>query len=530
MPFIKSLVSLEIDLHFHTQEGRSLLRFYNPSVYGEDLTQYREDVVYVMTHKKPVFGFSTGKMLSGFRHTFPLLDEKGNYLGSVDFIISLKHFERLVYQLKPGTCFRLIFKKKETVDKLEEPYKSQFSHSFFGEDLVEYQGSFRNDSLCGSTLHGLQQNLKFKKAISSDKPHIVELKQQGKVYEVVTLPIKDFKEKTVGYLLIIQRAEEVEELYKEFYRNVYIYTLLLLLILFISFYTNRKARESFLERKKFNTVIQFMESAVYTVKELKINFVNPKLLKLLGYSEEDLIGKKDHEVFVDLADDRCAICEAISKGEEFTGDMVLKKKDGSYLIANVKVSHVRDELGKVVETVVCFWDITLRKRLEEALYWNSITDPLTRLFNRRFIATVLENLKEKASETKQTFSVIIIDIDNFKRINDLYGHDVGDEVLKVLAETFRGQLREQDIVGRWGGEEFIVVLPETDLKNAVLVAEKLRKAVEDLEIGIHRLKITISLGVSEYKLEEEISNLIKRADSALYLAKRSGKNCVKFET
>jgi PAS domain-containing protein len=88
-------------------------------------------------------------------------------------------------------------------------------------------------------------------------------------------------------LLIIQRAEEVEELYKEFYRNVYIYTLLLLLILFISFYTNRKAKESFLERKKFNTVIQFMESAVYTVKEFKINFVNPKLLKLLGYSEED---------------------------------------------------------------------------------------------------------------------------------------------------------------------------------------------------------------------------------------------------
>lgn len=530
LPFIKSLVSLEIDLHFHTQEGRSLLRFYNPSVYGEDLTQYREDVVYVMTHKKPVFGFSTGKMLSGFRHTFPLLDERGDYLGGVDFIISLKHFEKLVYQLNPGACFRLIFNKKETVDKLEEPYKSQFSHSFFGEDLVEYQGSFRNDSLCGSTLHGLQQDLKFKKAISSDKPHIVELKQQGKVYEVVTLPIKDFKEKTVGYLLIIQRAEAVEGLYKEFYRNVYIYTLLLLLILFISFYTNRKARESFLERKKFNTVIQFMESAVYTVKELKINFVNPKLLKLLGYSEEDLIGKRDHEVFVEPVDDRCEICEAISKGEEFTGDMVLKKKDGSYLIANVKVSHVRDELGKVVETVVCFWDITLRKKLEDALYLNSITDPLTRLFNRRFIATVLENLKEKASETKQTFSVIMIDIDNFKRINDVYGHDVGDEVLSVLAETLKGQLRDQDIVGRWGGEEFIVVLPETDLKNAVLVAEKLRKAVEDLEIGIHRLKITISLGVSEYKLEEEISNLIKRADSALYLAKRSGKNCVKFET
>ncbi|WP_028840967.1 hypothetical protein [Thermodesulfobacterium hveragerdense] len=286
-PFIQNFVSLEIDLHFHNQEGRSLLRFYNPSVYGEDLTLYREDVAYVITHKKPVFGVSTGRFLSGFRHTFPLLDQKGDCLGSVDFIISLKHFERLVYQLNSGACLRLIFKKRETVDKLEEPYKSQFLHSFFGEDLVEYQGSFRSDSLCGSTLHGLQQDLKFKKAISSDKLHIVDLKQQGKVYEVVTFPIKDFKEKTVGYLLIIQRAEAVEGLYRDFYRNVYIYTLLLLVILFISFHTNRKVRESFWERKKFNTVIQFMESAVYTVKEFKINFVNQKLLKLLGYSEED---------------------------------------------------------------------------------------------------------------------------------------------------------------------------------------------------------------------------------------------------
>ncbi|WP_081642269.1 sensor domain-containing diguanylate cyclase [Thermodesulfobacterium thermophilum] len=531
-PFIQNLVSLQIDLHFHNQKGRSLLKFYNPSVYGEDLTQYREDVAYVIKYKKPVFGFSTGKMLSGFRNTFPLLDERGDYLGGVDFIISLKHFEKLVYQLNPGACFRLIFKKKETVDKLEEKYRSMFASRFFGEDLVEYQRIFNNDDLCSKALNVLQQDLNFRKSIFSDKPKILEFNRQNKVYEIVSMPIKDFKEITVGFLVVTQRAETVEGLYKEFYRNVYIYTLLLLLILFISFYTNRKARESFLERKKFNTVIQFMESAVYTVKDFKINFVNPKLLKLLGYSEEELIGKRDHEGFVDPVEDRCAICEAISKGEEFTGDMVLKKKDGSYLIANVKVSHVRDELGKVVETVVCFWDITLRKKLEDALYLNSITDPLTRLFNRRFIATVLENLKEKASESKQTFSVIMIDIDNFKRINDVYGHDVGDEVLKVLAETLIGQLRDQDIVGRWGGEEFIVVLPETDLKNAILVAEKLRKAVEDLEIGIHRLKITISLGVSEYRLKEkeEIADLIKRADSALYLAKRSGKNCVKFET
>jgi len=121
-----------------------------------------------------------------------------------------------------------------------------------------------------------------------------------------------------------------------------------------------------------------------------------------------------------------------------------------------------------------------------------------------------------------------IKIRHVKKISSIFGET--DEVLKALAETFKNNLREQDVVGRWGGEAFIVVLPATDLKNAVMVAEKLRTAVEELEIGVNKIKVTISLGVSEYLLTEEVSELIKRADSALYLAKRSGKNCVKIET
>ncbi|QER42407.1 diguanylate cyclase [Thermodesulfobacterium sp. TA1] len=531
LPFIQKFPDLGLDLHFHTSDGRSLLRIYNPSVYGDDLTREREDLRYVMKHKRPVFGFASGKVLSGFRYTVPLMDEKEEYLGSADFVVSVGHFERLVKELSPDLCCRFIFKKKETVDKLLEPYKKQFSLSFLGEDWVEYQASSKNEIFYKDILKKLSQEPAFKKALYLEKNQVFEFRpKKGEVYEVVLIPITDFKGDTVGFLLNIRQAKELEALYKDFYKNFWGYTFLLILILLVSFYTNKKAREVFLERKRLNVVLNFMEISVYTVKDFKITLVNPKLLKLLGYSEKELIGKRDHEVFVELLEHKCLICEAIAKGEDWEGDLVLKRKDGSYLIANVKVSQVKDESGKVIESIVCFWDITLRKKLEDALYLESITDPLTKLFNRRFVSTVLESLKQKAEETKQPFSVIMIDIDNFKRVNDIYGHDVGDEVLKALAETFKNNLREQDVVGRWGGEEFIVVLPETDLKNAVMVAEKLRTAVEELEIGVNKIKVTISLGVSEYLLTEEVSELIKRADSALYLAKRSGKNCVKIET
>lgn len=150
------------------------------------------------------------------------------------------------------------------------------------------------------------------------------------------------------------------------------------------------------------------------------------------------------------------------------------------------------------------------------------TDPLTGLFNRRGLATALEYIQQM----KLSFSVIALDIDHFKKVNDTYGHDVGDEVIKQLAQQIRTSSREADILCRNGGEEFLMVLPGTDLEIAAQIAERLRKMVAEMDRGDID-KITISLGVAAgTSSKNHAEKVLKKADEALYLAKQEGRNRV----
>ncbi len=156
----------------------------------------------------------------------------------------------------------------------------------------------------------------------------------------------------------------------------------------------------------------------------------------------------------------------------------------------------------------------------------AVTDPLTGLFNRRHMHQRLREEESRAARTQLPFSVIIADIDHFKRVNDTAGHDAGDGVLRDLAQLLRDTLRTQDIVARWGGEEFLVVLPQTALKGALEVAERVRRAAEarlgrDLE-GID--SVTLTLGAAEYA--GSVAESLRLADVALYQGKEAGRNRV----
>ena len=156
------------------------------------------------------------------------------------------------------------------------------------------------------------------------------------------------------------------------------------------------------------------------------------------------------------------------------------------------------------------------------------TDSLTGLYNRRKLLEILEYEITRAKRYGNKLSIILFDIDNFKKINDTYGHDVGDYVLQQLAKIVKNNLRNIDTVGRWGGEEFLIILPQTGSEGARIVAEKIKKIIEKHnfdKVG----KITISLGVSSFNPETDknIDDLLKKADIALYQAKNSGKNQVK---
>jgi diguanylate cyclase (GGDEF)-like protein len=147
-------------------------------------------------------------------------------------------------------------------------------------------------------------------------------------------------------------------------------------------------------------------------------------------------------------------------------------------------------------------------------------DPLTKVLNRGAIEDIL---KKKLKDSNG--SVILFDIDYFKKINDNYGHNKGDEVLKELAKIVKSTLRKTDYIGRWGGEEFVILLPEVEFEDALKVAEKIRNKIEKSNIG--GLNVTVSLGVSSFKKGDNLQLVIKKADDALYSAKENGRNQVK---
>ncbi|MGC9097857.1 MAG: GGDEF domain-containing protein [Dictyoglomus sp.] len=165
----------------------------------------------------------------------------------------------------------------------------------------------------------------------------------------------------------------------------------------------------------------------------------------------------------------------------------------------------------------------LNKKLEEL----SIKDDLTGLYNRRKMDQELEKCLYIWERYNRPFSIIIIDIDDFKKINDTYGHLIGDMVLEKISKIIRENIRKSDIASRWGGEEFLILLPETNLQNATLVAEAFRRKIEEANFGIDE-KITVSVGVANIENNESIDSLIQRADKNLYKAKEYGKNKVVF--
>jgi len=158
----------------------------------------------------------------------------------------------------------------------------------------------------------------------------------------------------------------------------------------------------------------------------------------------------------------------------------------------------------------------------------AIRDDLTQVYNRRYLMEFLHQQKNAADRGSKTFAINLLDLDFFKQINDTYGHAAGDLVLKQFASMLKNQLRGADIIARYGGEEFVLVLTGSDLSNAVETAERLRRNTSELVFpGLEgKIKLTISVGVTQYVVSESVEALLSRADNALYQSKREGRDRV----
>ncbi|WP_277657005.1 sensor domain-containing diguanylate cyclase [Seleniivibrio woodruffii] len=273
--------------------------------------------------------------------------------------------------------------------------------------------------------------------------------------------------------------------------------------------------------KAYNDIMDEHVITVSTDMNQVITRVSSAFARITGYSAEELIGKtnglirhpeNDPKIYQELWD-------TISKGKIWKGELRCVDKNGGVFWLKKIITPDLDEDGIITGFTSIDYDFTAAKIIEEM----SVTDQLTKISNRRWLDESLKEEIARYDRYNHDFSIILLDIDHFKNVNDTFGHAEGDSVLIQLAEILKTCTRASDTVGRWGGEEFLIIAPGTLKDDCFVLAEKIRHAVEDHDFGAVG-HVTVSLGVAQYESGSTAAHFIINADNALYRAKQGGRN------
>jgi len=285
--------------------------------------------------------------------------------------------------------------------------------------------------------------------------------------------------------------------------------------------------------KKYRNIFENTQDVFYlTDMNGTILDITPSVHKYSGYRPEELIGKSADLFYHDICDRAAMLETMLSKGEVIDYEVRMKSKDQRTVIVSLNSHFTRDEAGKPVGIEGSLRDITERKKmtddlklLNEHLARQAATDALTGVANRMKFSEVLGTEILRAKRFGLPLSVIVFDVDHFKNVNDSHGHVAGDNVLRDLASLTATVVRRNDLLARWGGEEFLIMVTHTELSSAVVFAERLRTLIEQFEFSAVG-RLTCSFGVAEFEYDDTEEQLINRADRALYLAKTRGRNRV----
>ena len=291
-----------------------------------------------------------------------------------------------------------------------------------------------------------------------------------------------------------------------------------------------------MEKDLYKSILENIKDGVYFVdKDRKITFWNKGAETITGFDSSEVVGCHCYDNILNHMDEKtvqlckngCPLQKTLDDGEERTAFVYLEHKVGQRIKTHVHVVPIYEgnEIIGAVETFTTDENKAQMNQHIEELKELAYYDQLTGLPNRRYIDNRLDRLIK--SNSQSPFGVGIIDVDFFKMVNDTYGHDVGDEVLVMLSKIFKGALRGRDFIGRWGGEEFIVVIKDVNERSFSKALERIRLLVEKSSLRKHNppIKVSISIGatISDNDTKEAI---LKRADELLYQSKQNGRNRV----
>ncbi len=261
-----------------------------------------------------------------------------------------------------------------------------------------------------------------------------------------------------------------------------------------------------------------------------IVYVNQAFTKLTGYDPEEIIGQSPRILQGDNTSTETLrkIRSAMQKKQSIRTEILNYVKSGKEYWLDINIVPLTNEQGDVTHFLSIERDLSKRIELEKRLYHDATVDSLTQLSNRQHFFELCSNELSISKRYSKICCLLMIDIDHFKHINDEFGHQVGDKALAKTGQVLLSQSRSSDILGRIGGEEFAMLLPQSSISDSLHVGERIRSAMEAADWASENIPypITVSIGLAKFQFDEAIESLHKRADDALYQAKASGRNCI----
>jgi diguanylate cyclase (GGDEF)-like protein/PAS domain S-box-containing protein len=289
-------------------------------------------------------------------------------------------------------------------------------------------------------------------------------------------------------------------------------------------------------------VVDSLPDGVYvTDRERRIIYWNHAAEALTGYSAQEVLGKQcSDNLLMHVDDSGCLLCQGdcpvsrtLEDGLPHRADVYVHHKSGHRVPVEVRARPIWDGNGEVVGAVEVFSDNSRQRAVRERakdLAKFAFLDPASQVGNRSYLEQQLAQHLDQFSTFGTPFGIMLADVDEFKSVNDTHGHPAGDAVLVAIAKTMSNCLRASDVVGRWGGDEFLAILPGITRQFLANVSEKLRKLVAQSDIPVNdtQIKVTISVGVAMVVPGDSPESLLKRADKKLYASKQSGRNRVSW--
>jgi|GEM_PF-1885799 len=290
----------------------------------------------------------------------------------------------------------------------------------------------------------------------------------------------------------------------------------------------------------YNTIFESIQDPFCIIhSDYSFEKTNESYARMREKTVDELIGNRCFEVLhnrTDVCND-CVVRETFHTGAPQMKEKLTMLPSGAPIWVEIHTYPIFDENGKVTNVIEYTRDITARKRTEterniliDRFQHLSRTDDLTGLLNRRALIEKLDEETRRSKRYGSKLALMVCDVDYFKEINDSYGHDHGDKVLQAIASLLNKSLRKTDIIGRYGGDEFFMVLPETPLENAQELAERIRENVEKFGLKVNSgetITTSVSIGIAAFNPQsEDMNDFVKRGDNALYAAKGEGRNRV----